>query len=552
VKTAIPASAARAAAGPNAKCPCGSGRKYKHCCGGRGPTEQTARAAECYARGNDHLGRGQLDEAIRQFRGAIAAQPGFFQAHSNLGLALESRGLRAEALDSYWAAARLATGTAEAHGTSVNYLVCLNAYQRELFEMLRSDAHTPLQVLDRHLALACRLAAHANPSRREHDNTRERERRLRVAYLSPDFRTHSVAYFMAPVIAAHDRTRVEVFCYYTCPLSDGITNKIAQLADHWLACADLSDDELAARLRADGIDILVDLAGHTIGNRILTLARKPAPIQISYLGYPHVTGLDAMDYLLTDEFAAPRVQPRAHEGERVLPLKSPMVVYQPAFGSRGLLAAAGPAVVPPPMLSRGYPTFGCFNDTSKISDAVIATWARLLAAVPGARLLLKSRALGEPAACAALLARFRKLDVDPDRLQLEGRIDDLAEHLARYGSVDVALDTFPYNGVTTTFEALWMGVPFVTLAGEVLCGRMGLSIATNANHPEWIADSAHSYVERAAALVRDPQVLARLRQHLRGELESSALLDAGNFTRHLEAAYRGVWATWCTRPDHRR
>jgi predicted O-linked N-acetylglucosamine transferase (SPINDLY family) len=505
-------------------------------------------ATDCYERGNEHLSRGQLPAAIEAFRRAVMLRPGFCEAHSNLGLALEAHGLRAEALDSYWAAVSHSAGRPEAAGTFVNYLICLNTHQRELFEMLRSDVPTPQQLLERHLLLGRQLRAHHGPSRRPHANVPDPERRLRVGYLSPDFRVHSVSYFMTPVLAAHDRAQVEVFCYHNFPQSDAVSERIARLADRWLPCGKISDASLAARMHADGIDVLVDLAGHTIGNRVLTLALKPAPVQISYLGYPHATGLDAMDYLLTDEAAQPAVIGGAGEAEQLLSLGQSLLVYQPAFGDRGLHGAMGLGVSPAPVLRNGWVTFGCFNDVSKISERLIEVWGLLLAAVPDARLLLKSRHLDDPGSRGALLARLLQRGLDPRRLRLEGRVDDLAGHLGRYAEVDVALDTFPYNGVTTSFESMWMGVPFVTLAGNALASRMGVSIATNVGHPEWIAATPEQYVEKAATLARDPAALEQLRQGLRGELESSVLMDATTFARRLEAAYRGAWRRWCARP----
>jgi protein O-GlcNAc transferase len=536
-----------AGAGRNSPCPCGSGRKYKHCCARGSLADHGTSAAHCYERGNELLGRGEHALAVAQFREAVTLEPAFYQAYSNLGLALEACGLRAEAFDSYAAAVQHSAGTPEATGTLVNYLICLRSQQRELFQMLRSDLRAADEVLAQHLALGRKLAAHTRHARRGHGNGRDPARRLRIGYLSPDFRLHSVAYFIAPVIAAHDRSQVEVFCYHSCPLSDGVSKRIAHQADHWTPCADWSDERLAARIREDGIDILVDLAGHTVGNRILTLALKPAPIQIAYLGYPHATGLEAMDYLLSDPAAAGAALPsRAEAGERALIIEPSMLLYQPAFGPGGLLQAEGPAVTPPPMLANGFATFGCFNDASKISERAISLWAQVLAASPTARLLLKSRSLGEAAARTTMLGRFARHQVQPERLRLEGRIEDPASHLLRYNEVDVALDTLPYNGVTTSLEAMWMGVPVVTLAGTTLAGRMGVTIATNAGHPEWIAASPQAYVAQAVALTRDPQQLMQLRSGLRQELASSALLDAARFTRALERAYRDAWRRWCS------
>jgi predicted O-linked N-acetylglucosamine transferase (SPINDLY family) len=529
----------------NAPCGCGSGRKYKHCCGGTRWNRSSTSAVDCYEEGNQQMNAGRVDQAIERYRRAITLKPAFYQAHSNLGVALENRGMLLEALDSYWAAVSASRHNPQAAGTYVNYMVCLCRHQRELFEMLRSDERAPQEVLARHRACARLLEAHNKPARRAHTNLPDPERRLRIGYVSPDFRMHSVAYFIEPVIARHNRSEVEVFCYHNCPLSDAVTERIQRFADQWLTCSKLCDDNFAARIRADGIDILVDLAGHTNGNRILTFAQKPAPIQIAYLGYPHPTGLAAMDYLLTDALADPGGNADTRRSERTLHLAPSMLVYRTAFGSGGLLAQAGPAVAPAPLLRSGYVTFGCFNARSKISDSTVGVWARVLAAAPGSRLLLKASGLDEAAERNALLGRFAQHGIGPERLMLEGRIDELAAHLARYAEVDVALDTFPYNGVTTSVEAVWMGVPFVTLAGTTLASRMGVSIATNLGHPEWIAHAPQEYVQKAVALTRNPAELERQRQLLRCELEASVLMDADRFTRGLETVYRAVWRRWC-------
>ena len=531
---------------PNATCPCGSGRKYKICCGAAPSARSGASSAtHCYEEGNRQLGAGRIDAAIQHYRRAIILQPDFFQAYGNLGVALEQKGVLTEALDSYWAAVRHSGRRPEAAGAYLNYQKCLCRHQRELFEMLRSDTELPQEVLTRHLAFASQLETHSQPARRAHTNARDPEKRLRIGYVSPDLRRHSVAYFIEPVIARHDRNAVEVFCYHNCALSDAVTERIRRRAYHWLECPSMCDDNLAERIRADGIDILIDLAGHTNGNRILTLAQKPAPVQIAYLGYPHPTGLATMDYLLTDALAHPGGITAARRAERPLHLEPSMLVYQPAFGTNGLVADTGPAVAPAPLGRSGYVTFGCFNARSKISDSLIGIWARVLTGVPGSRLLLKAHGLDEAGQRSALLARFAQQGVGPECLVLEGRIEDPAAHLARYGEVDIGLDTAPYNGVTTSFEAMWMGVPFVTLAGRTLASRMGVSIATNVGHPEWIAATPQEYVDKAVALARDPQELSRLRRCLRMQLAASALMDAERFTRSLEAAYREVWRSWC-------
>jgi protein O-GlcNAc transferase len=539
-------SAIERTVGRNAACPCGSRKKYKHCCGSaahRAPAGSGAQ--EWYEQGNRQLSAGNFAEAIEHYRHALTVQPGLYQAHSNLGVALEEKGSLAEALTSYWAAVVHSAGTPDGVAAYTNYLGCVGRYQRYLFDLQRSGTHSPDFVFGQHLRFGKLLESQTASSGRPHLNEADPERRLRVGYLSPDFRRHSVAYFIEPVLAHHDRRAVEVFCYYSCPLRDQVTDRIAATADHWLVCTEMSHDSLAARIRDDGIDVLVDLAGHTIGNRAQTFVLKPAPIQIAYLGYPATTGLTTMDYRLTDALADPDGASDALFVEKPLRLSPAMTVYRRPSGNGGLLGSAGVEVTPAPALRNGYATFGCFNDVSKVSDSVVETWARLLAAVPNSRLLLKSRGLEDTARHAGLLVRFAKRGVDTARIKILGRIEEPESHLRLYGEVDVALDTFPYNGVTTSFEAMWMGVPFVTLAGTPLASRMGVSIATNVGHPEWIARTPDEYVAKACSLASELQGLNTLRLNLRQELEESPLMDARRFTGSLEAAYRDVWRRWC-------
>lgn len=362
------------------------------------------------------------------------------------------------------------------------------------------------------------------------------ERCLRVGYLSADFRHHSIAWFIEPLFAHHDRESVRVVCYHTDARVDAVTQRLRTHADEWVDCAWLDDAALAQRIRDDAIDILIDLSGHSAGNRLALFARRPAPLQLTYLGYPATTGVSTIDYRVTDHSADPPGS-EVLNVETLLRLPHSYFCYQPPLDA--------PAVTAPPALDNGFITFGCFNALYKISDAVLDRWASLLAALPDARLLLKTRGLSLPVVRDSLLTRFRERGVAEARLVLHDFHADTASHLALYGEVDIALDTFPYNGATTTCEALWMGVPVVSLSGEWPSARMGLSILKAAGLAAFATEDPEDYVATALTLANDRQRLTVLRDTLRDRLLTSPLLDAAGFTGNLEQAYRQIWRRWC-------
>ncbi|MBF0334577.1 MAG: tetratricopeptide repeat protein, partial [Alphaproteobacteria bacterium] len=370
-----------------------------------------------------------------------------------------------------------------------------------------------------------------------HANTRDPERRLRVGYVSADFRWHSVAYFIEPVMAAHDREQVHVTCYHVSPRSDRFTARIKAAADSWREVAGLSPEDLDALVREDGIDILVDLAGHTGNNRLTTFARRPAPVQVTWIGYPATTGLSAMTHRLTDAAADPPGEADRLHSERLVRLPGAFLCFKPVD--------ADEPVAPPSFDEIGNVTFGSFNNAPKLSPSVIGAWARVLRAVPGSGLLLKARGLGSPSGRRRVEEAFAAHGIPASRLRLDGFAGSARDHLARYGAVDVGLDTFPYNGTTTTFEALWMGVPVVTLRGDRHAGRVGASILGALGLDELIAADVDSYVETAVRLAGDAPRLRAYRATLRDRLATSALCDARGFTATLESALRAIWRDWC-------
>ncbi len=358
--------------------------------------------------------------------------------------------------------------------------------------------------------------------------SRDAEARLRVGYLSPDLRAHSVAYFLEPVLGAHDPAAVEVFCYADVVSEDAVSARLRELASTWCNVAQMTPSDIAARIREDQIDVLIDLAGHTWPRGLLVMARKPAPLQASWIGYPGPTGLAAIDMRITDAIADPPGTEDRYS-ERLARLDPVFLCYGP------------PSEAPAPVRHDGPPTFASFNNPAKIAPPVFEVWAALLRAVPDARLLLKYAGLDEPATAERLRGRFAAAGLDPERLDMRGRAAAVSEHLAAYSDVDVALDTFPYNGTTTTCEALWMGVPVITLAGAGHPGRVGASLLSALGKADWVAADPAAYIETAAAMMADRGALAAGRDALRARMLASPLCDARQVAAGVEALFRAAW-----------
>lgn len=498
--------------------------------------EEFTRAIECkpgFAEAYNNLGfsllkQDRLDEGIFALREAVRLSPSSANAYGNLGNALQKLGRTDEAVDTYRKAIELRPDLRIAHA---NLLLALNY-----------DANVdPKAVFEEHVRWGERHANHIRVIGPSADHDRDPNRRLRVGYVSPDFWQHSVAFFIEPIIEAHDRQNVEVSCYsdVTPANADAVTDRVRSKADHWIDARGMSDEQLAGRIRDDRIDILIDLAGHTAGNRLLAFARKPAPVQMTYLGYPNTTGVRAIDYRVTDTYADP--PSAATDGlhvEKLIRLPRCAWCYRPHDDA--------PDVAPrPPVVDRGFITFGSFNKAVKLSPATMETWAKLLAAVPNSRLVIKSVTLRDERGRQYRQEMLERHGIDPSRLQVVGKTHKLADHLRHYHEIDIALDTFPYNGTTTTCDALWMGVPVVALAGDRHVARVGVSLLSNVGLPELIASSPDDYVEIAATFARDRDRLVHLRQTLRERMRQSPLMDARGLARDLETAYRHAWTTWC-------
>jgi len=474
--------------------------------------------------GNLLKGLGKPDEAVASYRRALEIKPDSPEMHCNLGAALRELGQLDDAVASYRRALALKPDLVEAHSN----LLFVHNYQPE---------QPAAMVVDEARRFGDLVARQARPAQ-DWRNVRQPGRCLRVGMVSGDLRAHPVGYFLESVLAAlgsRANDRLEFFAYPNYSRSDAVTERIKRLCRGWQPAVGLSDERLARRIRDDGIDILLDLSGHTAHNRLPMFAWKPAPVQASWIGYLGTTGVAAMDYLIADPWTLPESEAPNYT-EKIWRLPESYLCFTRPDGDLQVSAA--------PAMANGYITFGCFNNLTKMNDDVVARWARILQAVPGSRLFLKTAQLSQKTSRGSVNQRFASHGIDAGRLILEGPAPRV-ELLSSYGRVDVALDPFPYPGITTSVEALWMGVPVLTMAGDRFLSRQGVGINTNAGLPEWIATDADDYVARAVAHAGDLVRLATLRTGLRQTVMASPLFDAPRFARHFEAALRGMWTKWC-------
>ena len=464
---------------------------------------------------------GSFGAAISARRKSLVLRPDYPEANFNLGTSLQGQGRVDEAIVSYRRALCLDPDFDEARSD----LVMALHYSDKCSD---ADIYAEARDASRRKPMPGRL--------RNFRNTPDPLRRLRVGYVSADFREHPVAYFLERVLASHDPADIEIFCYSSAAAADTVTDRLKGLAHSWRSIAGVPDATAAEMIERDGIDILLDLAGHTAHNRLSLFALRPAPLQVSWIGYFGTTGLEAIDYVLADRFVALEGD-EAFFSEKIWRLPGCYLCYEP----HRFDAPIGPS----PALRNGYVTFGCFNNLSKISPSVIGAWTRILNAAPDARLFLKTRNLADAATRRDVLARFGAAGLEAGRLRLEGA-SPLAQAMAAYNEVDIALDPFPFGGGTTTAETLWMGVPLVTLRGERWTGRMSESILQSLGLGSWVMPDAEGYIARAVHWAADPAFLARPRDALRETLLASSFCDGPNFTRSLESAYRAMWRNWCS------
>jgi predicted O-linked N-acetylglucosamine transferase (SPINDLY family) len=472
-----------------------------------------------------------LDEALSCYRLVLSIEttsvdpvPANFTSTvlHNMANALKAQGRMQEAIDHYRKALSLNPG--------------LTGAESDMLLALNYDPPDADSVFNEHVNWGNR---HGNddvnpfPQR----SALEIDRPLRVGYVSPDFYLHAVTFFFEPLLANHDRSKIVPVCYSETRKPDAVTARLRSHSAEWRDIYNMSDAQVVSQIRADGIDILIDLAGHMGDNRLTVFSRKAAPIQVSWLGYPNTTGLTTMDYRLTDPQADPPGLTDRYFTERLFRLPRGFLCYRPP--------ESAPAVGPLPFSVTGKLTFGSFNNLSKITPATIALWSSILRAVPQSRLILKNASFTDIPTRQSYYQAFESHGIGRDRLEFRGLDLALIDHQSVYNQIDIALDPFPYNGATTTCEALWMGVPVVTLAGKMHAGRVGVSILTQMGLTDLIADSPDDYVQIATKLSNNPARLSELRNSLRHRMSVSPLCDAKAFTRAVEDAYRTMWRNWC-------
>ncbi len=516
-------------------------------------TERAPDLAEGWSiRGFVSTAVGRLSEALASLDRALQLQPRLVEGWFHHGQALAMAGRAAESLASYERALALAPahvaarfGRAQALQKCHRVPEAIAAYEAvlraeprhlearscRLFALQNLPEATPERLWEEHRAYGA--AVGVGPARLPGCNP-DPERRLRVAIVSPDLRRHSCAYFLEPLLRHVDAARFEVFLYHDHPHEDEVSARLRAHAAAWRNLAGRPPAAAERIIRGDRPDIAIDLAGH-IGTtlRLPLFARRLAPVQVTYLGYPDTTGVPAMDFRFTDEQADPPGVTDGWHSERLIRFAPAAWCYEPP--------AEAPEVAGRPDGEAGGAVFGCFNNPAKFNPETFRLWARLLAEVPGSRLLLKGRDFQVEAVGGAMRARLQEAGVPTDRVDLLPRTAGTREHLEAYGRVDVALDTFPYHGTTTTCEALWMGVPVVTHAGARHASRVGVSLLTAVGHPEWIARDADEYVRKAAELARNPTARAALRLGLRAEMHRSVLGDAPGQAARFWAALRDCW-----------
>jgi predicted O-linked N-acetylglucosamine transferase (SPINDLY family) len=508
------------------------------------------------------------EDAIAAYEKAIKFQPNNAQARNNLGIVLRQVGRWDEALAQLEEADRLLPNSANIHtNLAMIYLdtakheQAITAYDRAL----SVDPPTP----DR---LSSRIAAmHYDPrftaadilsqARRFDDlfavssspdipvvgrggggtevdsrvqKSRDPDRKLRIGYVSPDLRNHVVGRCMLPILPLHDRQQFQIYCYASVPKEDDVSAELRQKCDVWKNIDDLDDDSAADLIRADEIDILIDLAVHTEGNRLPLFVRKPAPIQMTWLGYCSTTGLSAINHRISDAFADPTDADLAYYTEKTIRLPGAQFCYPPPHDS--------PPISPLPAATAGFVTFGCLNNFTKCSGAAIAAWIQILQTVPKSRFILHARPGRH---LESLAARFHSAGISDDRVEFVPQLLT-ARYLQTWSRIDIALDPFPYNGGITSCDALWMGIPVVTILGKTAVGRMGSCVLNNMKFPELVARSIEEYIRLAGEWAADIDRLTRVRTELRARLQNSPLMNPRDLTRNLETAYRQAWQTYCS------
>ncbi len=506
--------------------------------------------------GNVFSATNQFTKAEEFFKKAIELEPDFFEALNNLAALYFNSQKNYDAIPYYKKALEIRS---DADFTLYDLATCLSSrghldeampyyrraikvssqkaeiYSDMLLAMVYAPSVSPEHLAEEALNFGKKLA---DPVTRltSFSHVRDPERRLKIGYVSSDIRYHSVHYFFEPLLNECNRKQFDVFVYSNTQKEDHVTARLRAKCDYWRDIRDLTDDEAAQLIETDKIDILIDITSHTGHNRLMVFARKPAPVQVTWLAYPGTTGMKAMDYRITDALADPPGMTEHLNAETLWRLPDIFCCYQ-AHESNP------PVIDHPPFEDNGYVTFGCFNNFVKVGDTVLSAWAGILEKVSDARLFLEIAGLEEEKFHNAIWDRLKKYGLPIDRVILEPR--KKANQFVLYNKIDIALDPFPCVGGTTSMDTLWMGVPFVTLAGKSFASRMGVTILKNAGLPELVTDTVPQYIALAIDLANDKARLKKLRHNLRDRITASPLMDQKSFVRNMEAAYREMWRRFC-------
>jgi len=471
------------------------------------------------------LGLGRVGEALSKTQQILEQHPRSASSHLMRGFALVQQARITSALESF----------EQAQSIDPSATV---AVANALFTLLYRDDISGAEFVAEREKWVARLPGISQQRYEQWKGTREPGRRLKVGYLSGDLRSHPVAFFLEPILANHSAEQVETYCYDLSGVADATTTRLKGYAHHWRHCVGISDDACAQQIYEDTIDILIDLSGHTAGNRSGVLMRKPAPLQMLYIGYPGSTGLPTMDYVISDRLVSP-VETDSLYSEKILPVEGSFWCFKPHE------FAPQPSELP--ALQNGYITLGSFNHTPKFSDSTIRLWSRVLAAVPTAKLKLKALSLADEETCAHFRQQFVALGTDPSRLIFEGPTLKLEEFFQSYHTIDIALDPTPYNGGTTTCEALWMGIPVVALRGERFCARMSHSLLNNVGLGQLSVETEEAYVEGVRSLCHNTGYLQQIRSELRSRMAASPICNGKLASQALENAYRRAWQQFCNK-----
>lgn len=485
-----------------------------------------------YNLGNVYKSLNRLSLAISYYQKALKYTSDHLDTYNNLGNTYLNCGEVSMALSCYHKILQLTSNKNNLISPTI-----LKSEQNLLFALHYNNQVSGKNIYQQHWQWGQKYQSLIKPVYKRDPNSITSAHKIKIGYVSHDLKQHSVSYFLRELLKNHDQEHFLITCYAANNKLDKVTEKLKSLVDEWRDISSLSYQEAAELIYRDRIDILVDLGGHTDHNRLLIFAYKPAPIQVTYLGYPNTTGLSRIDYRFTDNYCDPRGKTEKFHTETLVRLPQSFLCYQPS-----LYSEINPII---PFQRNQYITFGSFNNLAKVSEKVISYWGKILQQVPQSKLFLKSKALEDTEVCDRIFQLFAQQEINRERLILKGWLKNNQDHLAAYNEVDIALDTYPYHGTTTTCEALYMGVPVITLAGKVHVSRVGVSLLSNVGLSEFIANNSEEYIDQAIKLANNSQKLSQLRNNLRPRMHNSPLMNGKQVTKDIESAYQDMWQKWC-------